>query len=106
MPKEIYGIEFSKATISAVTDKIIPMLHDWRQRPLQPVYPFIWLDAIHYKVKEEGHYVTKAVYTVLGIGIDGKKEVLGLYLNEREGANFWRQVLTDLHNRGVEDILS
>ena len=98
-------MEFSKATISAVTDKIIPMLNEWRQRPLQPMYPFIWLDAIHYKIKEEGRYVTKAVYTVLGIGIDGKKEILGLYLSESEGANFWLQVLTDLHNRGVEDIL-
>jgi transposase-like protein len=103
--QEIYGVEFSKATISAVTDKIIPMLNEWRQRPLQPMYPFIWLDAIHYKIKEEGRYVTKAVYTVLGIGIDGKKEILGLYLSESEGANFWLQVLTDLHNRGVEDIL-
>jgi len=103
--QEIYGVEFSKATISAVTDKIIPILNEWRQRPLQPVYPFIWLDAIHYKIKEEGRYVTKAVYTVLGIGIDGIKDVLGLYLSESEGANFWLQVLTDLHNRGVEDIL-
>jgi len=103
--QEIYGVEFSKATISAVTDKIIPILNEWRQRPLQPVYPFIWLDAIHYKIKEDGRYVTKAVYTVLGIGIDGIKDVLGLYLSESEGANFWLQVLTDLHNRGVEDIL-
>jgi transposase-like protein len=103
--EEIYGVRFSKATISAVTDKIIPLLQEWRQRPLQPLYPFVWLDAIHYKIKEEGRYVTKAVYTILGIGLDGKKEVLGLYLSESEGANFWLQVLTDLHNRGVEDIL-
>jgi transposase-like protein len=103
--EEIYGVSFSKATISAVTDKILPLLQEWRQRPLQPLYPFVWLDAIHYKVKEEGRYVTKAVYTILGVGLDGKKEVLGLYLSETEGANFWLQVLTDLHNRGVEDIL-
>ena len=103
--EEIYGVRFSKATISAVTDKIVPLLQEWRQRPLQPLYPFVWLDAIHYKIKEEGRYVTKAVYTILGIGLDGKKEVLGLYLSESEGANFWLQVLTDLHNRGVEDIL-
>ncbi|WP_457605483.1 IS256 family transposase [Nitratifractor sp.] len=103
--EEIYGVGFSKVTISAVTDKILPMLSEWRQRPLQKVYPFVWLDAIHYKIKEEGRYVTKAVYTVLGVGLDGHKEVLGLYLSESEGANFWLQVLTDLHNRGVEDIL-
>jgi len=103
--REIYGVEFSKATISAVTDKILPMLREWRERPLQAIYPFVWLDAIHYKVKEDGFYSNKAVYTVLGIGIDGKKEVLGLYLSESEGARFWLQVLTDLHNRGVQDIL-
>ena len=103
--EEMYGVNFSKATIGAVTDKIVPMLQEWRQRPLQPLYPFIWLDAIHYKIKEEGRFVTKAVYTVLGIGIDGKKEVLGLYVGESEGARFWMQVLNDLRQRGVEDIL-
>lgn len=75
------------------------------QRPLEAIYPFVWLDAIHYKIKEEGKYVSKAVYTILGVGLDGKKEVMGLYLSENEGANFWLQVLTDLNNRGVEDIL-
>jgi transposase-like protein len=103
--EEIYGVAFSRATISAVTEKVIPLLQEWRQRPLQAVYPFVWMDAIHYKVREDGKYVTKAVYTILGVGIDGKKDILGLYLSEREGANFWLQVLTDLHNRGVEDIL-
>ncbi len=103
--EEIYGVYFSKATISTVTDKIIPMLSEWKERPLQALYPFVWLDAIHYKVKEDGRYISKAFYTVLGVGIDGKKEILGLYLNESEGAKFWLQVLTDLQNRGVEDIL-
>jgi len=103
--EDIYGVEFSKAAISAVTDKIIPMLQEWRTRPLEAVYPFIFLDAIHYKVKEDGHYISKAFYTVLGVRIDGRKEVLGLYLGESEGAKFWLQVLTDLHNRGVQDIL-
>ena len=75
--------------------------------PKTPTAPLslCWLDAIHYKIKDEGRYVTKAVYTILGVGLDGKKEVLGLYLSESEGAKFWLQVLTDLHNRGVEDIL-
>ena len=103
--EDIYGVEFSKAAISAVTDKIIPMLQEWKIRPLEAVYPFIFLDAIHYKVKDDGRYISKAFYTVLGVRVDGRKEVLGLYLGENEGAKFWLQVLTDLQNRGVEDIL-
>ena len=103
--EEIYGVHFSKPAITAVTDKLIPMLQEWKQRPLESIYPFIYLDAIHYKVRDEGHYVSKAFYTVLGVNLEGKKEILGLYLNESEGAKFWLQVLTDLQNRGVEDIL-
>ena len=103
--EDFYCVGFSKATISAVTDKIIPMLNEWKVRPLEAVYPFVFLDAIHYKVKEDGKYISKAFYTVLGVKLDGKKEVLGLYLNESEGAKFWLQVLTDLQNRGVKDIL-
>ena len=100
-----YGVGFSKGAITAVTDKIIPMLEEWKIRPLEAVYPFVFLDAIHYKVREEGKYISKAFYTVLGVRVDGKKEILGLYLNQSEGAKFWLQVLTDLSNRGVEDIL-
>lgn len=103
--EELYGLTFSKATISAVTDKVIPMLKEWQSRPLESIYPFVWLDAIHYKIKEDGKYVSKAIYTILGVRLDGIKEILGLYLSESEGANFWLQVLTDLHNRGIEDIL-
>lgn len=103
--EDMYQISISSATISAVTDKIIERVKTWQQRPLEKVYPFVWMDAIHYKIKEGGTYVTKAVYTILGVGIDGKKDVLGLYLSESEGANFWLQVLTDLNNRGVEEIL-
>jgi putative transposase len=102
---ELYGLSVSSATISAVTDKLIPELKQWQQRPLQSHYPFLWLDAIHYKVKTDGRYENKAVYTVLGLNLDGKKEILGLYLSETEGANFWLSVLTDLNNRGVKDIL-
>ena len=102
---EIYGIDVSSATISAVTDKLIPELREWQQRPLDSHYPFVWLDAIHHKVKDDGRYVSKAVYTVLGLNIEGKKEVLGLYVSESEGARFWLYVLTDLNNRGVQDIL-
>ncbi|NIB45248.1 IS256 family transposase [Pseudomaricurvus alkylphenolicus] len=103
--QEMYGIDVSKATITAVTDKVIDEVKQWQQRPLESHYPFVWLDAIHYKVKESSRYVSKAVYTVLGLKMDGKKEVLGLYLSESEGANFWLSVLTDLQNRGVKDIL-
>jgi len=103
--EDIYGVHFSKPAITAVTDRLIPMLEEWKIRPLDAIYPFIYLDAIHYKVREEGHYVAKAFYTVLGINLEGKKEILGLYLNESEGAKFWLQVLTDLQNRGVQDIL-
>jgi putative transposase len=103
--EEIYQIELSTATISAITDKIIDKVKAWQSRPLESIYPFVWLDAIHYKIKDGGKYVTKAVYTVLGMGIDGKKDILGLYLSQSEGANFWLSVLTDLNNRGLEDIL-
>lgn len=103
--EDFYGVHFSKATISAVTDKVIPLLKEWQQRPLESVYPFVWLDAIHYKIKENGRYVSKAIYTILGVNLSGRKEILGLYLSENEGANFWLQVLTDLQNRGIKDIL-
>jgi transposase-like protein len=103
--EEIYRIFVSTATISAITDKIITKVKEWQARPLESIYPFVWLDAIHYKVKEDGKYISKAVYTVLGVGMDGKKDVLGVYLSESEGANFWLGVLTDLRNRGIEDIL-
>jgi transposase-like protein len=103
--EDLYGIEVSEATITAVTDQLIPELKEWQSRSLDGVYPFIWLDAIHYKIKESGRYVSKAIYTVLGVNIEGQKELLGLYLSDSEGANYWLSVLTDLHNRGVTDIL-
>jgi putative transposase len=103
--QEMYGISVSTAAISAITDKIIDTVKAWQQRPLDSHYPFVWLDAIHYKVKDQGRYQSKAVYTVLGLNLEGKKEVLGLYLSETEGANFWLGVLTDLQHRGVQDIL-
>ena len=102
---EIYQLEVSEATISSITDQLIPQLKAWQSRPLDSVYPFVWLDAIHYKVKEEGRYVNKAVYTLLALNTEGRKELIGLYCSESEGANYWLSVLTDLHNRGVQDIL-
>jgi transposase-like protein len=104
--EDMYGIHFSKPAITAITDKLIPKLEEWKKRPLESIYPFVYLDAIHYKVREDGTYISKAFYTVLGVTLEGKKEILGLYLNESEGAKFWLQVLTDLQNRGVKDIAS
>jgi transposase-like protein len=103
--EDMYKIELSSGTISNITDKIIEKVKAWQDRPLEPIYTFIWLDAIHYKIKDGGKYDTKAVYTVLGMDKDGKKDVLGLYIGESEGANFWLGVLTKLQNRGVKDIL-
>ncbi len=102
--QELYGIEVSQATISQVTDSFIPKLKDWQQRPLDAAYPIVWLDAIHYKVKDNGRYVSKAVYSLLAIDMAGHKQLLGLYLSDSEGAKHWLSVLTDLQHRGVEDI--
>ncbi|WP_343744035.1 IS256 family transposase [Chitinophaga sp.] len=101
---DMYGLEASTATISRVTDKILPLIQEWRSRPLERVYPFVWLDAIHYKVRHEGRVVSRAVYCIIGLNQEGYKELLGIYVGENEGAKFWLQVLTDLQNRGLEDI--
>jgi len=93
------------STINAITDRLVPELRAWQERDLDPIYPFVWLDAIHYKIKENGRFVSKAVYTILGLTIEGKKELLGLYLSESEGAHYWLSVLTDLQNRGLKDVL-
>ncbi len=103
--EDIYGIAVSKGTLTAITDKIIHTVKEWQARPLESIYPIVWLDAIHYKLREDGKVLSKAVYTILGVNIQGHKEVLGLYISENEGANFWLQVLTDLSNRGIVDIL-
>ncbi|MCH1927091.1 IS256 family transposase [Shewanella sp. C32] len=103
--EEMYGICVSNGTLNAVTDKLLPELQTWRERELDPIYPIVWLDAIHYKIKENGRYISKAIYTILAVNVEGKKELLGLYLSEHEGAHHWLSVLTDLHNRGVKDIL-
>ena len=101
---DMYGLDVSPATISRVTDKIMPLLQEWRSRPLERVYPFVWLDAIHYKVRHEGRVVNRAVYCIIGLNQEGYKDLIGMYIGENEGAKFWLQVLTDLQNRGVEDI--
>ena len=102
---DLYGIEVSTGALNTVTDQLIPLLKEWQNRPLDSHYAIAWLDAIHYKVKENGRYVSKAVYTLLALTLSGQKEILGIYLSENEGANYWLNILTELQNRGVEDIL-
>jgi len=101
----IYGISVSPTLISNVTNRIMPVIKEWQSRPLQKTYAMVFLDAIHYKVKQEGHIVNKAVYMVIGVDMDGCKDVLGMYIGEHETAKFWLTVLNELKNRGVEDIL-
>jgi putative transposase len=103
--KEMYDTDISATTLSSITDKVIPLITEWQQRPLESVYCIVWLDAMYYKVKEDGKFITRCVYNILGITTEGRKEVLGCYTSESEGANFWLSVLTHLQNRGVEDIL-
>lgn len=103
--EELYGLTVSPATLSTITDKIIEEVKCWQNRPLESVYPFVWLDAIHYKVKEEGAIKTKAVYCLLGVDREGIKDLLGLYISDNEGARFWLNVLADIQNRGVKDII-
>ena len=102
---EMYDTEISHTLLGQITDRIIPQVKAWQHRPLEPVYCIVWLDAMHYKVRSEGKVAHKALYNILGVNASGMKEVLGMYVSESEGANFWLQVLTDLHNRGLKDIL-
>jgi putative transposase len=103
--KDMYDTDISHATLSAITDKIIPEVKEWQSRPLEELYTIVWLDAMHYKVKEDHRMVSHAVYNILGIDRHGRKELIGRYVSQSEGANFWLSVLTDLQNRGVQDIL-
>ena len=102
--RDIYGIEVSDTTVSRITDKILPIAKEWQQRPLESVYAVVFLDAIHYHVRSEGQIVKKAVYIAIGINLEGKKDVLGMWVGENESAKFWATVLNSLRNRGVEDI--
>ena len=102
--RDIYGIEVSDSTVSRITDKILPVAKEWQQRPLESIYAVVFLDAIHYHVRSEGQVVKKAVYIAIGINLDGRKSVLGMWVGENESAKFWTTVLNGLRNRGVEDI--
>lgn len=101
---EMYGLEISDGTLSAITNRIIPEIKEWQNRPLENVYPVVWLDAMFFKVREDGVVKTKAIYSVLGVSLEGQKEVLGIYFGDHESASFWRQVLYDLQSRGIKDI--
>ena len=103
--REMYDVSISHSTLSEITDRVIPQVKAWQSRPLEPLYTIVWLDAMHYKVRDEGRVVSRAVYNVLAVNKDGHKELIGMYISESEGANFWLSVLTDLKARGVEDIL-
>jgi transposase-like protein len=101
----LYGIDVSPTMISNVTNKLIPLVKQWQNRPLQGVYAVVFMDAIHFKVKQDGAIVNKAAYMVIGIDLDGNKDVLGMWIGENESSKFWFSVLNDLKNRGVQDIL-
>ena len=103
--KELYDIDISDSTISRITDKILPIVKEWQERPLEEVYAVVYMDAIHYHVRSEGRIVKRAVYIALWVTMDGKKEVLGMYVGDNKSAKFWLSIINGLKNRGVEDIL-
>ena len=103
--EDLYQVPISNGAINKITDRLLPEIEEWKNRPLSSVYSVLFLDAIHFKIRENGHVVSKAVYSLLGIDSDGNKDILGLYISENEGANFWASVLASIKARGVEDIL-
>lgn len=103
--EDLYQVPISNGVISKITDRLLPAVEEWRNRPLSNVYAIVYLDAIHFKVREDGKVVSKAIYSLLGVDSDGHKDVLGLYVSDAEGANFWASVLASLKERGVEDIV-
>ncbi len=102
---EMYQLSVSPSSITAITDKIVPEIEEWQTRSLESVYPIVWLDAIHYKVREDNAIKTKAVYCLIGISREGIKDLLGMYIGQAESASFWLSVLNDIQRRGVQDIL-
>lgn len=102
---DLYGAEVSPTLISNVTNKVLPLVKEWQNRPLETLYPIIFMDAIHFKVRHEGQIQSKAAYVVLGVNIEGYKDVLGIWIGESESSKFWLMVLNELKSRGVQDIL-
>ena len=103
--KNLYDVEISADMVSNITNRIIPLVNEWQNRPLESTYSFMFMDAIHYKVREDKQIVVKAAYVVLGVNMDGEKEVLGIWIGANESSKFWLSVLNDLKNRGVRDVL-
>lgn len=103
--QDLYGIEVSATMVSNITDQIIPEIKEWQERPLDDVYPFVFIDAVHFSVREDNRVVKKAAYIVLGINSSGFKEILGIWIGENESAKYWLGVLNELKQRGVKDIL-
>jgi transposase-like protein len=103
--QELYGVDISDSTISRITDKILPIVKEWQERPLEEIYAVVFMDAIHFHVRSEGRIVKKAVYIAIGIDMSGRKDVLGMYVGENESAKFWLSIMNGLRNRGVKDIL-
>jgi transposase-like protein len=102
---DIYGIDVSASMVSSITDVVLPKIKEWQERPLSPLYPVVYLDGVHFKVRHEGHVVSKCAYIVLGITEQGYKEILGIWVGENESATFWMRILDELKQRGVVDIL-
>ncbi len=103
--QDIYGIELSAEMVSKITDRIIPDIKEWQSRPLNPMYPFVFMDAIHYKIKEDGRIINRAAYIVLGVTLDGTKDILSITIGANESSKFWLGMLNDLKNRGLTDVL-
>lgn len=103
--QEIYGVDVSPSMVSLITDKLEPQIREWRERPLESLYPIVYLDGIRFKVRDNGKVFNKCGYSVLALNLEGKKEILGMWVGATEGAKFWMEVLNDLKNRGVEDVL-
>lgn len=103
--KELYGVDISAETVSNITNRILPLVSEWQNRPLEKTYSFIFMDAIHYKVREDKQIIVKAAYVVIGVNLDGEKEVLGIWIGANESSKFWLSVLNDLKNRGIQDVL-
>jgi putative transposase len=103
--REIYGAEISASLISRITDKLLPDIMEWQNRPLESVYPAVYFDGIYFSVRQDNRVIKKCVYSVLGVAEDGRKEILGFWISENEGASFWASVCADLKKRGVKDIL-
>ena len=103
--QDLYGIELSAEMVSKITDKILPQVKEWQSRPLHPIYPFVFMDCIHYKVREDGRILSRAAYIMLGVTTEGYKDILSITAGANETSKFWLGMLNDLKNRGVKDVL-